>query len=154
MRPLNSKELIKVRLTNLELLLGVLTFSLVIYLGSILPQYRHQINILQEEKKDYIELIQMLSEYETKEEEWKKQDAFLDLCMKGYALDFPKEVDEYTLLDIIEKYLSKWPLEDLEITLVEVQELSPFKHYIYKVGYRSQQRTTKEIVYALSLIHI
>lgn len=134
------------RLTNLEILIAVLTFSLTLYLGSILPSYVKEIKVLQEERKVYKEFIQILKGYALQEEEWKGRDEFLNLCLEGYALDFPQGINEYLLLGVVEGYLNNQPVGELEVKFMEIQDRPPFKHYIYKVKYRSSERVTRDII--------
>lgn len=139
----------KIRLTNLEILMAVLTFSLTLYLGSILPSYIKEIKVLQEEGKVYREFIQILKVYVLKEEGWKGRDEFFNLCLEGYALDFPQGMDEYWLLGVVEGYLNGQQVRDLKVEFMEIQDRQPFKHYVYKVKYTSSQRVTRDIVHGL-----
>lgn len=137
------------RLSNLEILIAVLTFSLTLYLGSILPSYVKEIRELQEERRGYEEFIQILRLYALQEEEWKERDAFFNLCLEGYALDFPQGIDEYLLLGVVEEYLNNQPVEELEVKFMEIQDRPPFKQYMYKVKYRSSERVTRGIIKSL-----
>lgn len=133
------------RLTNLEVLMSVLTLSLTLYLGSILPSYIKPIKVLQEEGRTYKEFIQILKAYELGKGDWKERDRFLNLCLEGYVLDFPQEIDEYLLLGIVEGYLNDQPVRGLEVKFMEIQDRPPFKHYVYRVKYVSSERVTRDI---------